>query len=221
MSAGRIVLLVFGILVVLLSFGLLASGGTLLAVDNSFKDNQGFYNTGTIPISAASPAVISQPANINMNPAGFMHRNPVTIRVQATNPDTAKPVFIGIARESDVSNYLRGVSYDEITGFRGRFNQIDHIHFPGAAVAPSPTSQTFWIASVNGTGTQTLQWDVVSGNYNLVLMNADGSSPVHGDVAIGVKIPAVVHGIGMGLFIGGIVLLVIGGVMIFFAARGW
>jgi hypothetical protein len=222
MSAGRIVLLVFGILVVILSFGLLASGGTILAADNAFKDNQGFYTTGAVPFSAASPAIISQPANINVNPTWFsMNRNPVSIRIEATNLDTSKPVFIGIARESDVTNYLSGVSYDEITGLSRRFNQINHIHFSGAAVAPPPTSQTFWVTSVNGTGTQTLKWDVVAGNYNLVLMNADGSSPVHGDISIGVKIPIVLHGIGMGLFIGGIVLLVIGGVMIFFAARGW
>ncbi len=220
MSAGRIVLLVFGILIVLLSFGLLASGGTILAADNAFKDNQGFYTTGTIPISANSAAIISEPANINVNSTWFS-MNPVTIRIQASSQDTTKPVFIGIARETDVSNYLRGVSFDEIRGFSRRPNNINRIHSPGAATAPPPTSQNFWVASVNGTGTQTLQWDVVSGNYNVVLMNADGSSPVREDISFGVKIPAVLHGIGLGLLIGGIVLLIIGGVMIFFAARGW
>ena len=40
MSAGRIVLLVFGILFVLGSFGLLISGGVVLTVDNAFKDDR-------------------------------------------------------------------------------------------------------------------------------------------------------------------------------------
>jgi hypothetical protein len=52
-------------------------------------------------------------------------------------------------------------------------------------------------------------------------MNTDGSSPVSAKVSLGIRLPGIVSAIGLGLLIGGIVLLIIGGVMIFFAARGW
>ncbi len=222
MKAGRIVLLVFGILFIIVSFGLLVGGGVVLAADSAFKDNQGYYTTGKVPISVSSAAIVSQPADIHVDSVWF-DRNPnlAAVRIEATNTNASKPIFIGIARESDLSNYLSGVSHDEITGFSDRATHTNYFHFPGANAAPPPTSQTFWLASATGTGTQTLQWNVTSGNYAFILMNADGSSPVNGDVSLEVKIPEIVHGIGLGLLIAGIVLLIGGGVMIFFAVHGW
>ena len=45
MSAGRILLVVFGGLFVLISIGLLIGGAAVLAFDSTFKDSQGFYTT--------------------------------------------------------------------------------------------------------------------------------------------------------------------------------
>jgi hypothetical protein len=38
---------------------------------------------------------------------------------------------------------------------------------------------------------------------------------------VGARIPGTIKAVGIGLLIGGIVVLIIGGIMIFFAARGW
>jgi hypothetical protein len=222
MKAGRIVLLVFGIIFVLISFGLLVGGGVILAVDNGFKDSEGYYSTGMVPISAASTAIISQPADFEINTGWFFRsRSPLSIKIEAENLDPSKPVFIGVARQSDLNSYINGLSYDEVTGFDVWPDHIEHIHYPGNAVAPAPADQKFWIASASGTGTQTLRWDVTSGTYSVIYMNADGTSPVHGDITLAAKIPQVVHSLGIGLLVGGIVLIVGGGVMIFFAIRGW
>ena len=42
MSAGKIILLVFGVIVVLISIGLLFVGGTLMWVDKAHIDSEGF-----------------------------------------------------------------------------------------------------------------------------------------------------------------------------------
>jgi hypothetical protein len=224
MSAGRIVLLVFGILFVIVSFGLMVSGGVILAVDNSFRDQQGFYSTGFVSLDSDSSAsaIITHSADIQMEPSWFVKRNnPITIKVEGSTNDSSKQIFIGIARVSDLNNYLSGVNYDEISDFNFRPVHNQYIQHSGTNKPLQPANQTFWVAKATGNGTQTMQWDVVSGTYSLVLMNADGSSPVDTQVSLGAKIPQVIHALGLGLLIGGIVILVFGGVMIFFAVKGW
>lgn len=223
MSAGRIVLLVFGILFVIVSFGLIIGGGVVLAIDSALRDDQGFYATDFVPVAAPnSSAVITRSADIRLEPWWFMrHSRPVTIQIEASNNLPDRQIFIGIARETDLRAYLEDASYAEITGFSLYPYNIDFSYRTGTAEPPPPTDQDFWIASASGPDTQLLRWDVVTGTYSLVLMNADGSSPIDASVSLGVRIPQVLRNTGLGLLIGGIVLLAAGGVMIFFAARGW
>jgi hypothetical protein len=220
MSAGRIILLVFGIIVVLISFGLLLGGGVILVFDSSFRDAEGFYTTDMIPVVADSSAVITRPADFQIDPVGFWRQgNLVTLRVKAVNSDSARPIFIGVARTADLDRYLSGVSYDEFTGFTPRSSRIDLMHVSGNALPAAPASQSFWVASDSGTGERQLLWNVTSGSYSLVLMNVDGSAPVDADVSLGARVPGLVHNVGLGLLIAGIIVLIIGGVMIFFAVK--
>ena len=68
MSAGKIILLVFGIIGLLISIGLLVGGGTLLWADNTIKDSEGFYTTETIRIEKDSYAIVTGPADISPPP---------------------------------------------------------------------------------------------------------------------------------------------------------
>jgi hypothetical protein len=222
MSAGRIVLLIFGIIFLLVALAMIVGGGAILAFENSFKDAEGFYTLNSIPVQVNSSAVTTSPADINIGSNWFSNRpTPIAIKIEATSSYPAKPIFIGVARSSDLSNYLSGVSYDEVTGFRANPNRLEFRNFSGSASPAPPATQTFWVASTSGTGTQTLRWDVTSGSYSVALMNADGSAPIDSDVSVGVRLPQVVHAIGLGLLIAGIVILIAGGVMVFFAAKGW
>jgi hypothetical protein len=222
MSAGRIVLLVFGILFVLAAFGLLVSGGILMAVDSAFKDNEGYFTTSFQPVEAGSSMIVSEQAQIRMAPKWKVYKeSPVTIKVEAYNDDSSKPIFIGIARESDMSSYLKDRSYDEFTGFDFENSKIELRHHTGTDFSSPPADRNIWVASVSGTGEQSLTWDLASGDYNLVIMNADGSSPIEAHVSFGARVAGIIHAVGIGLIIGGVVSLIIGGVMIFFAAKGW
>ena len=65
MSAGKIILLVFGIIGLLISIVFLVGGGILLWAQNTIKDTEGFYNTKTIQIEKDSYAIVTGPANID------------------------------------------------------------------------------------------------------------------------------------------------------------
>jgi Domain of unknown function (DUF4389) len=219
-SAGRIVLLVFGAIFLLVAIVMLVGGGVLVWADQTLKDSEGFLTSDTITLESDSYAITTHPADINFSgwwPWG--EGNQVTLKVEGKNNDSAKQIFIGIADEADVSDYLRNVNYDEIREFRIHSDEISYRNHPGSAVPEAPTAQTFWVVPpAYGNGTQTLKWDLESGEWVLVLMNADGSTGVDLSGVIGIKIPWI-FGVGLGLLIGGIVLFIISISMIVLATR--
>ena len=223
MSTGKIVLLVFGVLFLLVSVGLLLGGGALVWANSSLTDSEGFFTTEVRQIERDSYAIVTEPADIDLE-AGWHWgwrwdwSNFVTFKVEGFNNDTSKQIFIGIAEESDVRAYLNGVEYDEITEWSIHPYRVEYTPYPGDSVPTAPTTQTFWAESAHGAGTQTLEWEPETGNWMLVLMNADGSAGVSLSGAVGVKVPWL-FGIGVGFLVGGIAALTIGIVMVYFAVR--
>jgi len=227
MSAGKIVLLVFGVIVLLVSIALLLSGGALMWVDRTIKDSEGFYSTKTIHLERDSYAIVTKPADIDLKgdwewPFWGGHWDPsdfLTLKIEGSNNDSSKQVFIGVAEASDLKAYLKDVEYDEITRFRIRRARLGYTNHPGSSEPTAPTSQTFWTASAHGVGTQTLEWGIEPGTYSFVLMNDDGSRGLNLSTVVGVKIPPILWGVSVGLLVGGIVVLVIGALMVYLAVR--
>jgi uncharacterized membrane protein len=223
MSAGKIILLVFGIIGLLISIGLLAGGATLLWADNTIKDSDGFYTTETIQIEKDSYAIVTGPADIDVDTGwdwgwGWDLGDLVTFKVEGSNNDPSNQIFIGVATESDIDAYLNGVEYDEMTNLHIYPYSVEYENHPGIVVPGAPTSQTFWTESISGAGTQILEWELEPGSHSLVLMNDDGSVFVDIDIALGAKVP-LLFGIGVGLLVGGVIALSISILMIYFAAR--
>jgi len=222
MSAGKIALLVFGIIFLLVAVGLLFAGGTLVWVDQELKDSDGFISTDTIYLERGSHAIITRPADIDLEMTWpFDEGDLATIKVKASNDNPSKQVFIGIAEKSDVEDYLDGVEYDEITGFRIHPYDVDYKKHTGSSVPEAPDSpdiRDIWTEWVVGNGTQTLEWEIESGSWVLVLMNADGSAGIDLSGSVGIKAPWI-FGLGIGLLAGGAVVLILGVLMIYFAAR--
>jgi hypothetical protein len=225
MSAGRIVLLVFGIIFLVASVFLLLGGGGLVGVHAAMTDDDGFYTTDATRLQSDSYAIATEPAEIDWGAACRSGRccDPgdfVTIKVEAENRNASQGVFIGIGPEDDVADYLDDVEYDEITEWSSDAWDIDveYRRHPGDSQPADPTRQTFWEVSAYGTGTQTLTWEPESGNWVLVIMNQDGSYDIDVSGALGAKVPWLFW-LGIGLLIGGAVALPAGIVMVYFAAR--
>jgi len=223
MSAGKIILLVLGIIGLLVSISLLVGGGTLLWADKTIKDSEGFYTTRTIRIEKDSHAIVTGPADIDIDVAwdwgwGWDLGDLVTFKVEGSGNDPSNQIFIGVARESDIDTYLSGVEYDEVTRLHIYPYRVDYQNHPGSIVPEAPTSQTFWTESAYGSGTQALEWELESGSHSLVIMNDDGSAGVDMDIVLGAKVP-LLFGVGVGLLVVGIVGLFISMWVIYLAVR--
>jgi len=228
-SALKIVLLVIGGIFLLIAFGLLVGGGTLLWLNTNLTDSGGFITTKSSQLATDSYAIVLQHVDIDLGESmagwGLWGPSPsdfVTVKISGSNNDPSRDIFIGIARESDVSPYLSNVDYDKVTRFdvsTSGFVTVEYARHTGRATPSSPTSETFWVASKHGSGTQTLEWNPEAGNYWIVLMNEDGSASVDLTVVAGAKVP-LLSTIGLALFVGGVVALAIGVLMIYFGVRG-
>ena len=141
---------------------------------------------------------------------------PDDIRVEggATGSDA---LFMGIAPADAVAGYLDGVAYDEITAWESRADDITDVVYTrneGATDPAAPGTTGIWVASVSGGGEQTLDWRIETGEWALVIMNADGSPGVSADVRFGVATLSVLFPIGLASLVVGLVALIGGGRLI-------
>ena len=218
MGAGKIVLLIIGIIVLLVALGFMAAGGFLVWLDTARADSEGFVSTRTVHLERTSYAIVTEPVELHVDAWFWDWSDLGSIKVEGSNNDSSKQMFMGIARETELNSYLRDVEYDEITDFGFLSSDVDYESHPGSSAPAAPIVHSFWIAFADGAGTQTLEWELEEGTFSLVLMNSDGSSGIDLDVKVMVKINHIFK-IGVGLLAGGFVLLIGGTLMVFFAVR--
>jgi len=219
MGAAKVLVAIVGVLIILGALPLLFGGGFLLWAHYGLSDGAGFITTGTVDIDRDSYAIVTEPAEIEIDPSGLWWSGKlVTLRVEGSSADPEKGIFIGIASESDLDTYLENVEYDEVTELTVFPYDITYTTIYGNSSPSPPAAQSFWEAQAWGTGTQSLQWNIESGTYSLVLMNDDGSDGVDLEVAFGIKVP-LIFGVGIGLLVGGLFLLALGIVIVALALR--
>ena len=97
-------------------------------------------------------------------------------------------MFVGIARTSDVSRYLRGSAHAVVTDIDYSPFRAEYSERGGTGPLAPPASERFWDVAAHGTGTQTLTWNVEDGDWSVVVMNADGSAGVDAGVKAGAEI---------------------------------
>jgi hypothetical protein len=224
MSAGRIVLLIFGIIIVLVGVVMLISGVPWVFFNNDRVDSQGFIASDSLHFDEGSYAVAAGPTGSELGALNIYRQiNAGTIRIEGENNDASKEIFIGIIEESDLEQYLGDVEYTEVTNIGDIVTSGEdptYDNHSGASTPAAPAGQTLWTASVSGTGAQTLEWKPEEGDYWIVIMNNDGSANMDVDTELAVKVGSIPLMLGIGLIIVGVLGLIIGGLMIFFAFRG-
>lgn len=215
-SAARTTSVVVGVIVGLLSLGMLALGGVLLWADSK-KDDQGYISTDTQRFSTRTAAIATDNLDVDSHGPGWLtsHDRYGNVRLEVSSRND-KPVFVGIARTKDVATYLRGTSHTTVTDFDSDPFVAKYRAEPGSAQPAPAASKRIWAASAHGTGMQTVTWDVKHGDWSVVVMNADGSRGVDTGVSAGADFPilsALAWGsVGSGLVLLGVAsLLVVAG----------
>ena len=198
------VLVVVG-LVLIVNFGLAS-----LAHSPAFRDHN---LTDPFTIEVPSRAVVTDDIELlrwNTMP-DFV--TPDDVRVEGVAAGSGS-LFMGIAPTDAVARYLDGVAHDEITEWDSKQDDIEYVVYTrneGAADPAAPGTEDFWVASVSGSGELALDWSIESGEWALVIMNADGSPGVAADVRFGVATLPVLLPIGLATLAVGLVALISGG----------
>ncbi|MCX6095265.1 MAG: DUF4389 domain-containing protein [Candidatus Bipolaricaulota bacterium] len=215
MNAGKVVLILFGGVVLLFSLGLVIAGGLALGIERAFTDESGFFAVRSTYLARDAAAIVLSAPIAGHGP----RRSAVILRVSVTATDPGKSLFVGIGARRDVEDYLAGAGYDEITGYESPHRRLTwRVHAGTAAPQPSAAAQGVWRVSASGAGTQTLAWRLEPGEWSLVLMNADGSKGIRVAGSIGARAPWL-FGVGLAVLLAGIALLAVGIVLIALATR--
>jgi hypothetical protein len=156
------------------------AGGALLVADRTQRDSAGYVMSDGEDYATSTYAFATQSLDVPIVGTGGLVRS-VLGKVRITS-DSARPVFVGIARAGDVSAYLGNVNRAIVSG---SYEPRDATAHGGGAPATPPAAQEFWAASTSGAGQRTLTWKPRDGRWAAVLMNADGSSGVAAHLSIG------------------------------------
>ncbi len=201
-TAGKVVLVVLGVVAGILAFAFLVGGCALVAVDRTQRDDDGFLMSPSRELTTSTYAIVSESAELDTDGAEWALDTFLgTVRIRS---ESERPVFVGIGPAADVDAYLGDVERDVIDDLE---NDGDPSFEPESGGAPRspPGEQTFWAASASGAGEQTLEWEPEDGNWRVVLMNEDASRGVSSDMSVGAELDSVLW-IGLGLLGVGVLL---------------
>lgn len=205
MSAGKVVLVVTSVVMLVVAALSATGGAALLWANVAARDSDGYYSMPWTRFDSGSYAITSDALSKADNRAhrGWFPFNLGTARVIAT-PVGPKPIFLGVGKTDDVTEYLRNVAHDSVADISDS-QHVSYEHLTGAGSVTDPQLSSFWIAQSTGNDSQAIQWDVGRGNWTIVAMNADGTSGVDVNAKVGLRTDA--------LLPAGIVLLTVAAVL--------
>ena len=137
------------------------------------------------------------------------------------DPATSEaPVFVGIGPTTkSMATYLDGVGHDVIRDFELSPDRVSYRRVPGDTTPAAPAEQQFWAAQLTTDQPDSLTWEVESGDWTVVVMNADASRGVDLDAGVGIKLDWLLPAI-IGMLAAGLVLLAGGTLLVIFGSRG-
>ena len=125
-GAGRVVLIVVGVIAALLSLAMLAGGTALVVVDQTQRDEDGFLMSPSEDFSTATYAIVSDSADVDFG--GSEHAARAILGDVRIRSESDRDVFVGIARDTDVDEYLNDVERSVVTDIG---EDPEYVHPPG------------------------------------------------------------------------------------------
>lgn len=167
-TAGRVIALVAGSVLLMISLGLLAGGGALAWADEE-QHHSGYVTVSTGTYSTQGYALASDAISLH-GIRGWLSLfvDKVRIRVSSESP---RPLFAGVAPAGVIDRYLAGAAYTKV----GTQGEQDIAVRTGAGVPAPPASALPWAERAQGSGNLTLTWPVQDGDWTVVVMNVDAS----------------------------------------------
>jgi Domain of unknown function (DUF4389) len=191
----------------------LAAGVAGIALDQTQRDHAGYLMSSQALYSTSSYALESRSYDVT-GAGGFLARELLgTIAIRA---QSSRPLFIGIAPAAAASSYLAHVEHALATAFDAASSEFRLRS--GRAPSARPGAERFWAASTSGAGDRALTWRVRSGHWRVIVMNADGSRGITGELRIGARFPHLLE-IAIVALILGLLIAALGGASLYLAVR--
>jgi len=215
-TGGHITALVIGVLLALVSLGLLGGGGTALWADTTQRDAAGYLTTSGHQFATAGSALASERIDLGSAGTGWLYTPALlgTVRIRVTPVHPGPALFVGIGPSADVDRYLTGVNHTLVSDLWT--NRVQAIG--GGTPASAPGTQDFWAASTTGTRPQTLRWNPANGSWTVVVMNAAGRPGISVRADLGATYPDLL-GIAVGCLAAGAIFGVGAALLITAATR--
>jgi hypothetical protein len=207
-SLRRITAVALASITGLVGIAAIAAGATGIVFDQTQRNAAGYLMSAGAPYTTATYAFESESYDAT-GARGFAARELLgTIRIRA---QSSRPVFLGVASATAATSYLARVAHAQASNLDAE--SADFRTQPGGGPSTAPGAQHFWVASTTGTGVRTLTWNVRTGSWRVVVMNANGSRDVASELSIGASFPHLMV-LAIALLGGGIlIVLASGGVM--------
>ncbi len=213
-STRRIAVAVLASITALLGIAAIALGTTAIVVDQTQRNAGGYITSSGESYSTASYALESDGYRTGIAAEWWAARDLVgTIRIHSLS---SEPVFIGIAPAYAATNYLAHVAHAQAGDFATQSSGF-RVH-PGGAPSALPAAQHFWVAQASGAGEQTVTWKVRSGNWRVIVMNANGTRDVTSQLSIGATFPRLLT-IGLAALAAGLLILLLSGGALYVVSR--
>jgi hypothetical protein len=213
-SAGRMAAAVLASITAMLGIAAIAVGTTAIVFDQTQRDTSGYITSSGESYSTATYALESDGYRTGTAAEWWVARELLgTIRIYSLS---SQPVFIGIAPANVATNYLAHVAHAQASDFGAQSSEF-RVH-PGGAPSTVPAAQHFWAAHASGAGEQTLTWKVHSGNWRVIVMNANGTPDVSSELSIGATFPHLLT-IGLAALAAGLLILLLSGGALYLVAR--
>jgi hypothetical protein len=223
-TAGRVVSVVIGAVLLVTGSGLVGTGGTVLWAHTALRDGDGYVWTPDAELATDRYALIGDSLELEGAGLEWVVDNVLgTARLEVRGVDDDTEVFVGIARTSDVAGYLAGVGHEQLSDIGPRWDRghlepgwrTDH---PGGAPAVPPGESDIWRVQSSGTGVQVLEWTPEEGDWTAVIMRADAGPGVAVEARVGATVPALpwIGGVLLGL---GVLFLLLGALLVGLATR--
>jgi hypothetical protein len=210
----RIAAAVLTSLAALLGIAAIVAGGAALVFDQTQRNPGEYITTAPAPYSTGTYALESASYRAGTAAEWSVARGLLgTIRIHSVSN---RSVFIGIAPADAANQYLANVAHAEAADLGAQRSDF-HAH-PGGAPSALPAAQHFWAAHASGSGEQTLTWKVRSGNWRVIVMNANGTRDVTSDLSIGASFPHL-QTIGIAALGAGLLILLLSGSALYVVFR--
>lgn len=219
---GSVILVVVGALLLMMGAGVGLGGGALTLAYATQRDDDGFFTTPDERLETTTYAITSDEIDLGSEQQGGERvadlGDLATVRLQVEGTGE-QPVFVGIGPAQDVDRYLADVEHAQIRDIDFDPFRVRYDIRRGGDEPSAPGDETFWAASAEGSGPTTLDWDLESGDWSVVIMNADGSDAVGVQASVGAKVDWLLP-LGLILGAGGLFLILVGAVLLVLGAVG-